>query len=219
MPPAFQPQLAEHLTRHARQLYRLACGFGRQRDAEDILQTLYTRWCRRIQEEPGWAPPESNVELFVCVRRAVMDAAAKESRQRALIARQDPHGWADSPEESLHAFERLRWILARLPAPLAEALTASLSAGRAADAEVARELGLTAAAFTTRLFKARRAAEELAEIYDRLPKDQAELLAELRYSGKSRTQIAHELGLLIDELTSRFDDAVDALEKSRMVAS
>lgn len=220
MAERFQPQLAAHLQRHARRLYRLACGFGRQRDAEDILQTLYTRWCRRIQEEPGWTPPESNVELFVCVRRVVLDVVAKEGRQRALaLSSVETRPWIDSPEESLHAFERLRWILARLPAPLAEALMASLSAGRSGDAEVARELGLTAAAYTTRLFKARRAAEELADLYERLPRDQAELLAEVRFSGKSRTQIAHELGLLVEELTDRWSDATHALEKSRMVAS
>jgi DNA-directed RNA polymerase specialized sigma24 family protein len=217
---ALEPQLAAHLRRHARRLHGLACGFGRGRDADDILQTLYARWWRRMKDEPGWSPPETNVELFVCVRRVVMDVVAKEKRDRrrheegGSINRPD-----DSPEESLHAFERLQWILSRLPTPFAEALTASLTAGRRDDAAVARELGLTTAAFTARLFKARRAAEELATYYEVLPLDQANLMAELRYGGKTRAQIAREAGMLLDDLTALWQEATTALEKNRKVAS
>jgi DNA-directed RNA polymerase specialized sigma24 family protein len=220
MTPASQPQLAAHLRRHARKLYELACGFGRERDADDILQTLYARWWRRMTDEPGWAPPETHVELFVCVRRAVMDLVAKEQRDRSRVGDEGATSHlTGSPEESLHAFERLRWILARLPQPLAEALTASVSAGRRNDAEVARELGLTSAAFTTRLFKARRAAEELAAYYENLPLEQATLMAKLRFSGRSRAQIAEDLGLAPSELDARSQDAADRLEKTRRAAS
>ena len=217
---ASQPQLAAHLRRHARKLYSIACGLGRQRDADDILQTLYARWWRRMTDEPGWGPPETHLELFVCVRRVVMDVVAKEQRDRARFGEEGT--WSHlpgSPEESLHAFERLRWILARLPPPLAEALTASVSAGRRHDAAVAQELGLTSAAFTARLFKARRAAEELATYYETLPLEQANLMAALRFSGRSRAQIAEEHGLSPDELAARHDDAQDRLQKSRRAAS
>jgi DNA-directed RNA polymerase specialized sigma24 family protein len=218
---ASQPQLAAHLRRHARKLYNLACGFGRQRDADDILQTLYARWWRRMRDEPGWAPPETHAELFVCVRRVAMDMGAKEQRDRTRLGEEESTRsyLADSPEDSLHAFERLRWILARLPRPLAEALTAAVSAGRRNDAAVAQELGLTCAAFTARLFKARRAAEELATYYEILPLDQANLMAELRFSGRSRAQIAQDLGLVLDEVTARWQDALDRIEKSRRAAS
>jgi DNA-directed RNA polymerase specialized sigma24 family protein len=211
---ASQPHLASHLRRHARKLHRMACGFGRERDADDILQTLYARWWRRMMEEPGWSPPESNVELFVCVRRVVIDAVAKERRERERL-KSEAEGvrFADSPEESLYAFERLSWILARLPPQLAEALIASLSAGRREDAAVARELGLTTAAFTARLFKARRASEELARFYELLSLDQANLMAAIRYGSKTRAQIAGELGMLLDDLTARWREAVEALEK------
>jgi DNA-directed RNA polymerase specialized sigma24 family protein len=220
MSPALEPQLAAHLRRHARRLHGLACGFGRGRDADDILQTLYARWWRRMKDEPGWAPPETNVELFVCVRRVVMDVVAKEKRDR----RRHEEGATlspvhDSPEDSLHAFERLQWILSRLPPQFAEALTASLSAGRRDDAGVAGELGLTTAAFTARLFKARRAAEELASYYEVLPLDQANLMADLRFGGKSRAQVAKDAGMLVDELTARWEAAMRLLEKNRRVVT
>src|SRR6185369_10280056 len=110
-----------------------------------------------------WTLPEQQAELFVCVRRAVIDLAAKERLAQARDARSaDEATPAVPPDESLHAFERLQWIVAKMPAPLAEVLTASLSAGRADDAAVAAELGLSRAAFTSRLFRSRRAAEELA---------------------------------------------------------
>ncbi len=220
MPLASQPQLAAHLRRHARTLNHLACGFGRERDADDILQTLYARWWRRMSEEPGWAPPETHVELFVCVRRVVMDLMAKEQRDRSRLGDEGPSSHlTGSPEDSLHAFERLRWILARLPRPLAEALTASVSAGRRNDAAVAHELGLTSATFTARLFKARRAAEELATYYEILPLEQANLMAALRFGGRTRAQVAEDLGLAPDELTARWQDALDRLEKGRRAAS
>ena len=214
------PQLAAHLRRHARKLHNIACGFGRRRDADDIIQILYARWWRRIQREPGWAPPEESAALFVCVKRVVMDEAAKEQRLRARskqVAGQ-PQPPSPSPEESLHAFERLRWILARLPTPLADALKASLSAGRRNDAAVARELGLSHSAYTGRLFKARRAAEQLAAYYDYLPLEQASLMAELSYSGKTHAQIAHDLCLLMDEFDARWKQALDILAKHTAVA-
>lgn len=220
MPDPPQPQIAAHLRRHARTLYRLACGFGRERDADDILQTLYARWWRRMIDEPGWTPPETHAELFVSVRRVALDMVAKEERDRSRLGDggegSDP---AESPEDSLHAFERLRWILARLPRQFAEALTASLSAGPRNDAAVAQELGLTSGAFTARLFKARRAAEELATYYESLPLEQANLMAALRFGGRSRAQVAAELGLSPDELAARWQDAVARLEKSRRAAS
>lgn len=220
MTTALHPQLAAHLQRHARSLHRLACGFGRARDADDILQTLYARWWKRMQQEPGWTPPQSHAELFVCVRRVVMDVVAKEKRDRLREDRgaSDPVAY-DSAEESLHAFERLEWIMAKLPAPLAEALMASLSAGRRNDAEVARELGITTPTYTTRLFKARRAAEELASYYELLPLDLANLMAELGYGGKTRAQVAHELGMLVDELTTKWNQATSVLEKKRGVVA
>jgi len=217
---ASQPELAAHLRRHARKLYTIACGLGRQRDADDILQTLYARWWRRMTDEPGWSPPETHVELFVCVRRVAVDMVAKEERDRSRFWNEGT--WSDltdSPEDSLHAFERLRWILARLPRPLAEVLTASVSAGRRNDAAVAQELGFTTATFTMRLFKARRAAEELARYYEILPLEQANLLAEVRFGGRTRAQVAQHLGLAPSELTARCQDAVDRLEKSRRAAS
>jgi DNA-directed RNA polymerase specialized sigma24 family protein len=219
---AFDPQslIAAHVRCHARTLHRLACVFGRQRDAEDIVQTLYTRWLRRLLEEPAWLPPESKVELFVCVRRVVMDVVAMENRQRRLQESvSGASDWSGSPEESLHAFERLHWVVSRLPHDLSEVLTASLSAGRRNDALVAQELGLTTSAFTGRLFKARRAAEELASYYELLSRDHAELLAELRFSAKTRLQIANDFGLTLDELTRRWQDSLDLLEKNRKAAS
>jgi DNA-directed RNA polymerase specialized sigma24 family protein len=214
-----QPHLASHLRRHARRLHRIACGFGRERDADDILQTLYTRWWRRMTDEPAWTPPESNVELYVCVRRVVIDVVAKEQRDRARFANEGaPTPVGDSPEETLHAFERLQWILARLPLQAAEVLVASLSAGRRDDAAVARELGLTTSAYTARLFKARRAAEDLARFYEVLSLEQANLLAELRYGAKTRAQLANELGVLQGELNLRWQAALEALEQSGRVA-
>lgn len=214
-----EPQLTAHVQRHARRLHRLACGFGCARDADDILQTLYTRWWRRMRDEPGWSPPESNGELFVCVRRVAIDIAAREQRDRARDERSPVRPLDASPEDSLQAFDRLRWILSRLPVQLGDALKASLAAGRSDDAAVARELGLTHAAFTARLFKARRAAEELASFYELLPLERANLLAELRYGGKSRSEIARQHGLSVDELAARCRGAEDALEKNRKVAS
>jgi len=216
---ASQSLLAAHLRRHARKLHHLACGFGRERDADDILQMLYARWWRRMNDEPGWEPPETQVELFVCVRRVVLDLVAKEQRDRGRLGDERGSHLTGSPEDSLHAFERLRWILARLPGPFAEALTASVSAGRRNDAAVAQELGLTSAAFTARLFKARRAAEELATYYEILPLDQANLMAELRFSGRTRAEIAKRLGLVPAELDARGQDALDRLEKGRRAAS
>lgn len=215
-----QPHLADHLRRHARTLFRIACGFGRQRDGEDIVQTLYARWWRRMKDEPGWMLPETHAELFVCVRRIVIDVATKEKRDRARLeraARTTPE--AHSPDESIHAFGRLQWILSRLPAPLAVVLTASLSSGRRDDAAVASELGLTVSAFTGRLFKARRAAEDLASYYELLSLDEATLLAELRYGGKTRAQLAHERGIRPDEIAARLQGAIDLLEKTRRAAS
>lgn len=213
-----QPHLASHLRRHARRLYRIACGFGRERDAEDILQTLYTRWWRRMTDEPEWRPPEGHVELYVCVRRVVIDIVAKERRDRERTDTLEEVGPIDSVEEALHAFERLQWILARMPTHLAEALVASLSAGRRQDAEVAEELGLTTAAFTARLFKARRAAEDLARFYELLTIEQANLMAELRYGEKTRAQIADELGMHKHELSSLWQQALEALERNGRVA-
>ena len=213
------PRLAAHLQRHARKLYRIACGFGRQRDGEDNVQTLYARWWRRLREEPSWSLPETHVVLFVSVRRVVIDVVAKEKRDRARDGHAAPPGEHDSADESLHAFERLQWILARLPAPLAEALTASLSAGRRDDAALAGDLGITVSAFTARLFKARRAAEELASFYDLLAPGEAMLMAELRFGGKSRTELARELGLRPEELAARSQRALDLLEKNRRAAS
>ncbi len=212
--------LAAHLQRHARKLVRIASGFGRQRDGEDIVQTLYARWWRRMKDEPGWTPPESYGEFFLCVRRIVIDVVAKEKRDR----KRDDHAFAgtplsEGPDESLAAFERLQWILARIPEPLAAVLTASLSAGRRDDTAVAAELGLTLSAFTGRLFKARRAAEELASYFELLPLPQATLMAELRYGNKTRTQLANELGIRPDELAARSQRAMDLLEKTRRAAS
>ena len=216
----FQSRIARHVRCHARTLHRLVCGFGRQRDADDIVQTLYTRWLRRMCEDPGWEPPESKVELFVCVRRAVLDVVAMESRQRRLQEQVEPASeWVGSPEDSLHAFERLEWILGHLSPEFAEALVASLSSGRRNDAEVAAELGLTTSAFTGRLFKARRCAEELALYYERLSRGQAELVAALRFSGKIRRQIAVELGLSLDELAQGWQESLDLLDKFRKAAS
>lgn len=213
------PQLAAHLQRHARTLYRIACGLGRQRDGEDIVQTLYARWWRRLKDEPGWALPESYTELFVCVRRAVIDVVTKEKRDRARDEQSIAAGERQNVDESLHAFERLRWILAHLPSPLADALTASLSAGRRDDAAVAADLGITVPAFTARLFKARRAAEELASYYELLSLDEATLMAELRFGGKTRAQLARELGIRPEELAARSQRAIDLLEKNRRAAS
>lgn len=214
-----EPQLTSHLRKHARKVHRLACGFGRQRDADDILQTLYARWWRRMKDEPGWSPPETNVELFVCVRRAVMDVVAKEQRDRSRLDRQDaPVNVTHSPEESIYAFERLQWILDRMPSPLADVLKATLSAGRADDATVAREMGLVHSTFTARLFKARRAAEDLATCYELLSLDDANLMAELRYGGKTRLQVANDLGMSLEELTARSQRALVLIDK-RKVAS
>ncbi|MFO0546928.1 MAG: hypothetical protein U0271_01005 [Polyangiaceae bacterium] len=216
-----EPQLVAHLQRHARTLSGLARGFGRQRDADDILQTLYTRWWRRMQDEPSWVPPDSYTELFVCVRRVVIDVVAKERRDRLREDRcvLEAHPTSISQEDSLHAFERLQWILDRLPPTLSEALVASLGAGRRQDAEVARELGLTTAAYTARLFKARRAAEDLATFYELLPLELANLMAELSYGGKSRAELARDLGMLLDDVTARWKHAMELLEKHRGVVA
>ncbi|MFO0589420.1 MAG: hypothetical protein U0441_17920 [Polyangiaceae bacterium] len=215
MNSALHPRLAAHLQRHARTLYRIACGLGRERDGEDIVQTLYARWWRRLSDEPAWQLPETHVELFVAVRRVVIDVVTKERRDRKRDEHAATPSERDAADESLHAFERLQWILARLPASFAEALTASLSAGRRDDATMAAELGLTVPAFTTRLFKARRAAEELACYYDLLSLDEATLMAELRYGGKTRTQLAKELGIRPEELAARSQRLMDLLEKNR----
>ncbi len=198
------PRLAAHLKRHARKLRNIACGFGRHRDADDIIQILYVRWWRRMRREPGWAPPEDCSALFVCVKRVVLDQVNKD--KRSLSDEREPDR-VPAPsaltDDKLHAFERLQWILTRLPLPLAEVLTTSLSAGRRKNAELARELGITVSAYTSRLFRARRAAEQLATYYDLLSPQQATLMAELNYSGKSHVQIAHDLCLLLDELIAQ----------------
>lgn len=213
------PQLAAHLQRHARTLFRIACGLGRQRDGEDIVQTLYARWWRRLKEEPGWTLPETYTEMFVSVRRAVIDVVTKEKRDRLRDESAAGVTERGAVDDSLHAFERLRWILAHLPGPLADVLTASLSSGRRDDAAVAADLGITAAAFTARLFKARRAAEELASYYELLPVDEATLMAELRFGGKTRTQLARELGIRPEELLARSQRALDLIQKNRRAAS
>lgn len=215
MNSALHPRLAAHLQRHARTLYRIACGLGRERDGEDIVQTLYARWWRRLSDEPSWELPETHVELFVAVRRVVIDMVAKEKRDRARDEQAASPSERDSADESLHAFERLQWILSRLPSSFAEALTASLSAGRRDDAQMAAELGITVAAFTTRLFKARRAAEELSGYYDLLSRGEATLMAELRYGGKTRAQLARELGIRPEELVARSQRAMELIEKNR----
>lgn len=210
-----QQRLKAHLRRNARTLHNIACGFGRRRDADDIIQILYARWWQRMQRDASWTPPDDKAALFVCVKRVVLDEVAKERRRRERLDRsaEEPRRPPCMPDESLHAMARLQWILARLPAPLAEALQASLAAGRRKDGEVAAELGITPAAYTARLFKARRAAEELAAYFDVLPPEQAHLMAELRFSGKTRAQIAHELSLLVDDLAGRWHDALAALER------
>ena len=208
-----QEVLSAHLRRHARTLRHIACGFGRERDADDVVQILYTRWWQRMRREPAWAPPEEAVALFVCVKRVVLDQIAKEASARGRDERGGREGRpAPPPDESLHALHRLEWILARLPAPLAEAIEASLAAGHRGDEAVAAELGVSRAAFTTRLFRARRAAEELARYYDTLAPDDAHLLAEVQCSGKSRRQIAREASLLVEELACRCRDARARLE-------
>lgn len=206
-------ELAVHLERHARTLRRIACGFGRQRDADDVVQILYTRWWKRMQREPDWSPPEEAVALFVCVKRAVLDQIAKESTARNHSAKSAGRLPPAAPDESLHALHRLEWILARLPVPLAEALEASLAAGHRGDEALAAELGISHGAFTTRLFRARRAAEQLASYYDMLGPEEAHLLAEVQFSGKSRRQIAHEMSLLVDELSERCRRALASLER------
>jgi DNA-directed RNA polymerase specialized sigma24 family protein len=213
-------RLASHLRRHARTLHNIACGFGRRADADDIIQILYSRWWRRMLRDPAWSPPEETVALFVCVKRVVLDELAKQARQ----SHRNEQGYRSgrstpSPEEGFHAFRRLEWIMARLPAKLAEVLMASLSSGQRPDESVARELGLSHRAYTTRLFNARRAAERLAMYYDVLPPEQAHLMAELGFSGKTRAQVAHELGLLLDELGTRLDEAARVLDKQRAVAA
>jgi len=216
-----KPKLAAHLRRHARKLHNIACGFGRQRDADDIIQILYGRWLRRTLREPSWSPPEETSALFVCVKRVVIDQYDKESRERARIEQLSQCQASSIPcvEDALDAFQRLSWILAHLPAQSAEALTASLSAGRQDDAAVARELGITRSAYTARLYKARRAAEELARYYDLLTPEQAELMAALTYGGKSHAQLAHELSLLVDELVARWRQALEVLAKHGSVAA
>jgi DNA-directed RNA polymerase specialized sigma24 family protein len=212
-----QEALAAHLKRHARTLRHIACGFGRQRDADDIVQILYTRWWQRMGREPGWEPPEEAVALFVCVKRAVLDQIAKEAtaRSHAARSRTRPELAPPPPDESLHALHRLEWILARMPAHLAEVLEASLAAGHRGDEALAAELRISRAAFTTRLFRARRAAEELASYYDILTPDEAHLLAEVQFSGKSRRQVAHEMSLLVDDLAGRCREALASLEARR----
>ena len=215
MPLHRHQRLEAHLRRHARMLHNIARGFGRHRDADDIIQILYARWWQRSEREPGWSPPEDSAELFVCVKRVVLDEVAKEVRRRTRDQHEAGRARPDAltPEESLHAFQRLQWILQRLPAQLAEVLERSLSAGRSRDAAVAEELGLSHGAYTARLFKARRAAEELAAYYDLLSPEQANLMAELRFSGKTRAQIAHELSILSDDLTQRWQQALEVLEQ------
>jgi len=138
------------------------------------------------------------------VKRVVLDQVNKD--KRSLSDEREPDR-VPAPsaltDDKLHAFERLQWILTRLPLPLAEVLTTSLSAGRRKNAELARELGITVSAYTSRLFRARRAAEQLATYYDLLSPQQATLMAELNYSGKSHVQIAHDLCLLLDELIAQ----------------
>lgn len=216
MPSRRHRVLTAHLKRHARTLHHVACGFGRARDADDVVQILYTRWWQRMQREPDWSPPEEAVALFVCVKRAVLDQIAKEATASAHARRAHRVGMpAQPPDESLHALHRLQWILERLPAPFAEALEASLAAGHRGDEALAAELGISRAAFTTRLFRARRAAEELAAYYDVLAPDEAHLLAEVQYSGKSRDQIAAEMRLFAGELTKRWRAALSTFEARR----
>jgi len=213
-------RLAAHLQRHARTLHRIACGFGCQRDADDVVQTLYTRWWKRLSADPSWTPPETHVELFVCAKNVVMDLAAMESRQRALLEGVPrPISSGVRPDDALHACGRLEWILGRMPAHLSEVLQAALASGRRDDREVASELGISTATFTTRLFKARRAAEDLATLYDTLPSDEASLLASLRYGDRTRSEIARSLGLTLDELSDRWGAALDALQLTRGRAS
>ncbi|MEM1033562.1 MAG: hypothetical protein AAGN82_24720 [Myxococcota bacterium] len=204
--------LSAHLRRHARALHAIACGFGRHRDADDVIQILYQRWWLRLQREPEWTPPESPSALFVCVKRVIIDEVDRE-RRRTARDRAAPMNQRTTtpPDVTVEAFDRIRWILDRLPEPMADVLSASLGAGRRRDAEVAATLGLAPAAYTTRLYRARRAAEELASFYDRLPSDQAQLMAEMTYGGKTRAQIADERRLLVDELEALWRDARDAL--------
>ncbi len=84
---------------------------------------------------------------------------------------------------------------------------------------MAADLGITVPAFTARLFKARRAAEELASYYELLSLDEATLMAELRFGGKTRAQLARELGIPPEELAARSQRAIDLLEKNRRAAS
>lgn len=150
--------------RHKVALYRLARRYvGDVDDAQDIVQASFvSAWNALGRYDPArsFAAWLRSITLNKCrdharrasVRRLLMISGAG----RAAEAVADPHPGADAEWIAREELGALDDAIARLPRALKEPLLLTVFAGLS-QAEAGRELGISAKAIETRVYRARRA--------------------------------------------------------------
>ena len=161
--PAFEVLVG----RHKVALYRLARRYvGDADDADDIVQASFvSAWgaLKRYDPTRGFAAWLRTIALNKCrdhgrravVRRLLMIPVAAS---RANIVA-DPQPGADVELIAQEELATLNWAIVRLPRALKEPLLLTLIVGLS-QAEAGRELGISAKAVETRIYRARRALTE-----------------------------------------------------------